>query len=225
MQDLCRIWERQCDWGSNTATSLPPPSAGPAHLNGSVLNRLGQQNAFELADAGADYVMVGISEDIQIIAMAANLRYPLDREKAKAGARMLFEGGDELLRSLRTEGILRTYETDDGEQLHDCTCLGAVLQYFVNIVYVFVRSPGASPHAHIPEPFCKCGRHCRYAGCQHAEYVKTFSVRLRAASTSTDNLPEIRRRGRKLGQTLTQRGAANAKAKLMATATAAPAES
>ena len=91
----------------------------------------------------------------------------------------------------------------------DCTSLSLVLQYFVNIAYVILRKPGHAPHPTISEPLCTCLCYCRYAGCEHVEYAKFRTFR--AATSTVDALPELKRRGRKRGKTLTQRGAAKAK--------------
>ena len=93
----------------------------------------------------------------------------------------------------------------------DCTSLSLVLLYFVNIAYVILRKPGHAPHPTISEPFCTCVCYCRYASCEHVEYAKFRTFRLRAATSTVDALPELKRRGRKRGKTLTQRGAAKAK--------------
>ena len=84
---------------------------------------------------------------------------------------------------------------------------------FHQICYVIVRKPGHAPHPHISQPLCTCVSYCRYASCEHVEYVKMLNLRLREATSTRDTLPENKRRGRKRGQTLTERGAAKAKAK------------
>ena len=186
------------------------------YLTGHLFNRLGRRTGLQLADDAAEYRIVDISDHIQVIAMANTSRHTLDKTKAAAGARMLFQGGKDLLTALRAATMLRSYEAEDGTSTDDCTSLSVVMQYFTNIVYVILRSPGHAPHAHIAEPLCTCVSYCRYAGREHVEYVKTLSVRLRPATTTTDTLPELKRRGRKRGHTLTKRGEAKAKAKATA---------
>ena len=114
--------------------------------------------------------------------------------------------------------MLYTCDRDDvaadglGEaSLPDCTSLSMVLQCFVNIACVILRKPGHAPHPTISEPLCTCLCYCRYAGCEHIEYAKFRTFRLRAVTSTVDALPELKRRGRKRWKILTQRGAAKAK--------------
>ena len=145
--------------------------------------------------------------------MGADIKHPLDKQIADVGARMLFQGGVGLLRSLRSEGMLSDVRSGSGKIHQDCAQLSKILRYFVQTVYVLVRKPGHAPHACHPGPLCTCVCFCRYCGCEHVEYVKFLDLRLQKATYSADALPELKRRGRKRGVTMTQRAPSEGSAK------------
>ncbi len=213
MQELYNIWVKQCGWAEETALQLQPSDSDPEHLRGVLLNRLGRSTAVDMVDAEFAYLVVDVAEHVQVIAMGSDVKHPLDKQIGAAGARMLFQGGEQLLCSLRSAGMLVDCTDDVGGVYPDCTLLSPVLRFFVNTVYVLLRSPGHAPHPHHPSPLCTCICFCRYAGCEHVEYMKFINLRLRQATASREFLPELKRRGRKRGVTLTQRSGAKALAK------------
>ena len=116
---------------------------------------------------------------------------------AHVGAELLFQSDDALRIALRKVGALQSCTTNDGSTLTDSVSLSAVLKVFHQICYVIVRKPGHAPHPHISEPLCTCVSCCRYASCEHVEYVKMLNLRLREATSTKDTLPENKRRGPK----------------------------
>ena len=123
---------------------------------------------------------------------------------------MLFQSGESLTEALREAGMLQDMKRKDGVAEPNCTVFAKVVEYFAQIVYVILRPAGHAPHPEFHDPLCTCAYFCRYAGCEHVEYVKMLALRLRPATSSAVTLPVQKRRGRKRGQTLTVRGAARA---------------
>ena len=112
-----------------------------------------------------------------------------------------------LTQALREAGLLQDMKRSDGVAQTNCTVFSQVLRYFANVI---IRPAGYAPHPEFHDPLCTCPCFCRYAGCEHVEYIKMLDLRLRPASSSQSTLPVQKRRGRKRGQTLTQRGATRA---------------
>ena len=215
MQELYRTWAQQCDWCAETPLQMSPPTVDPEHTAGTLLARVGRSSAVAFAEQHEPHHIVDISEFVQVVALPQNTTRSLDRAVAQSGAQMMFLGGQALVNSLREHGLLQIMESSDSaESAADCTFLSAVLRYYVNISYVIVRAPGHGPHEQICEPLCTCAVYCGYGGCEHVEFVKTLNLRLRPATASLDALPVLKRRGRKPGHTLTQRGAERAEKRL-----------
>ena len=213
MQTLYDIWSQQCDWSNHNPLQLIAPVFDQEHLHGKLLNLVGRSTAVDFHNAMIDYEIVDISAYIQVVAMQSRVGAIFDRLAAQRGARMLFLGGPELLQALREATLLRDLTHDNGDVAPNCTFLSEVLKFFVNTVYVLVREPGHEPHPSIPQPICTCTSCCRYGGCEHIEFIKMLDLRLRKATTTTDTMPELKRRGRKRGSTLTNRSAARPKVK------------
>ena len=130
---------------------------------------------------------------------------------ARRGVDMLFLAGDSLLEVLRCVGILQDFPLVEGHHVKNCLVYSEVQKYFAKIRYVFVKPAGHPPHPRCAGFLCTCISYCRYAGCEHVEFTKILNLRLRPATSSAEQLPVQRKRGRKRGQTLTARGESKAR--------------
>ncbi len=122
--------------------------------------------------------------------------------------------GDLLEQKLRGLGLLEPMAAGAGDtHMLECTRVGRVRALLVNVAYVIVKAARRPPYPLLPGPLCTCSQFCRYAGCEHVEFIKMLDLRLRAASSFPEALPVLRTRGRKPGTRLTQRSEAKAAAK------------
>jgi len=212
MQELYRTWEKQCNWKGDKPLHLFPPAVDDNFLGGPLLARLGRSTAFELWEVRAgNHLVVDVTDTLQVVAMVRTAKETLCHEDAQAAVRMLSLGGETLQKEMVRVGILTNMKASSGVLVRRCTSLANVLRFFKNMCFVFVRPAHHPPFPTFADPLCSCTCFCRYAGCEHVEFAKMLDLRLRPATSSAEQLPVQRQRGRKRGQTLTVRGDARAK--------------
>ena len=212
MQELYQTWEKQCDWKGDKPLQFFPPAVDENFIGGNLMARLGRNTAFELWEGRArNHIVVDVTDMLQVVAMVRTANETLCQEDAQAAVRMLSLGGDALQTELVRVGILTDMKASSGVVVRRCTSLEKVLRFFKNMCFVLVRPAHHPPFPTFAGPLCSCTCFCRYAGCEHVEFAKMLDLRLRPATSSAEQLPVQRQRGRKRGQTLTARGDAKAK--------------
>ena len=212
MQQLYSTWEEQCNWTAERPLQLLPPAVDESFLVGDLLARLGRSTAFELWAVRADnHVVVDVSDSLQVVAMGRTSREKLCPDDARAAVRMLTLGGTKLHEEVVRVGILTDMESESGVLVPQCTSLSQVIRFFQKMCFVWVRPAHYPPLPTFTDPLCSCACFCKYAGCEHVEFTKMLDLRLRPATSSAEQLPVQRKRGRKRGQTLTARGESKAR--------------
>lgn len=145
---------------------------------------------------------------MQVIAVSHAAGVALPEEAARVGCRLLGLAGLALEAALRECGILCSLVDPATKSEAVCTMIHKVNEIFHGVRYVIVAAPGTGPWPRFRSPMCTCPHFGRYAGCEHAEFVKMLDLRLRPATSFPEALPVLRRKGRKPGVNLTMRGAA-----------------
>ena len=136
-----------------------------------------------------------MSESLQIVAMCSRVAETntLDVDAAHHGARLLFLHSTALQAELLHCGLI-----DSQGWFH----LTATKKLFEDIVYVLVKPAWHVPHENYAGPLCTCLCFCRFAACEHAEYAKMLTLRVRTATVRSEAVPAAKKRGRKPGQAM-----------------------
>lgn len=66
MQSLYNRWVEQCSWDKKTPLQLTAPDTDPEHLRGQLLNQMGRSTAVDMVDAKFEYLVVDVSEFVQV---------------------------------------------------------------------------------------------------------------------------------------------------------------
>ena len=192
-------WQLQLDWHATEPLCVQPPSDTLHFLAGDLLHRCGRSTATDFAEAARSgrvvHQVLDISESLQIVAMCFRVAETntLDIDAAQHGARLLFLHSADLRTELLQCGLL------DRQGWFQLT---ATKKLFDDIVYVLAKPAWHVPHANYAGPLCTCPCFCRFAACEHAEYAKMLSLRVRTATLSADSIPAAKKRGRKPGQAI-----------------------
>ena len=210
-------WARQCDWESTSALFVEPPCTDPKFQQGPLLAKIQVSTAADHWGAHqrtARTVLHEISATFHVLAMPTKATDTFDAEAATLGATMLGLAGEPLKQALRQAGVLYdVFVPGASEACSNCTSLKAVKRQFEDISYVLLRAPECEPWPQFKEPLCTCRLFSQYGGCPHCEFAKTQDLPLRRKDVDLTELPAQKKKGRKPGKCLTQRGAAKAKAK------------
>ena len=215
MQELYKTWETEFQWNARISVHSSPPATDPALLNGAALEAAGRTCAitfWSLQKSKQIHVIADIGEHTQVIAMIRQAECTFELQAA-AGIRMLFAKGVALRNMLQTHGLLEDMpHFDDTSIVSSCTRVSQVRRFFHDTCYVCVSTVPAFPFPACPNGHCTCAMSSRYGDCEHAEYVRMLSLRVRAATISGDNVPTQQKRGRKKGP-VTARSKARAMAR------------
>jgi len=204
MQTMFHTWGSQLQWKSSQPLLLVPAAVDVKLWNGPLLRSLGRTPAFDFADAAQTrrvHLLIEVSPGLHLVVMQRVLQGTFDDTKATMAARMLCTHGQDLHKLLRSAGILVDMKGVDGTAIPSCAQMSLVKEFFVDLVFVVLREDGHPPAPFFPGPLCTCVPFCRYAGCEHVEYVKCVDFPLRKATSTADSLPVQQRRGRKRGPT------------------------
>jgi hypothetical protein len=212
MQQFYSTWDEQCNWTAERPLQLLLFAVNEPFLMGDLLARPGRSTAFELWAVRADnHIVVDVSDSLQVVAMGRTSREKLCPDDARAAVRMLTLGDTALQEEVVRVRILTDMESESGVLVRQCTSLSQVIRFFQKMCFVWVRPAHYPPLPTFTDPLCSFACFCRYAGCEHVEFTKMLDLRLRQATSSAEQLPVQRKRGRKRGRTLTARGESEAR--------------
>ena len=202
MQKLFHTWREQLKWDSSVPSFVQPPAVDVKLWNGPLLRRLGRTPAFDFADASRTrqvHLLHEASSTLHIVVMTRVLQDTFDETIATMAARMVTAHGEALQDLLHASGILSDIVGTDGVVTPHCTNMALVKTYLIDFAFVILRPDGQPPAPSFTGPLCTCVPFCRYAGCEHVEYVKCQDFPLRKATSTAASLPVQQKRGRKRG--------------------------
>ena len=177
--------------------SLYPSAYDPSHLHGASLTAAGRSHAQKLWIASKSqrvHSEVLIKKKnlpahydpshTQIIAVVTDLSKKFVLSDAEHGAGILFASGCELQHRLLDAGLLeKESASGNKKQTFLSTRMSRVNAVLNNLAYVIVTADTRFFRAAARGPVCTCKWFCRYAGCEHVEYVAMLNLRLITAKT------------------------------------------
>ena len=180
-----------------------PPSADPSLRNGKALTAASRSHAQALFEAGQEakptdrciHTVLDITDTTQVIAIVDNTCITFDEELARKGAAMLFQTGHVLEQSLLEAGLLEDVVCADHVR-RIVTHTPKVNDTFLRIAYVIVSQETTIFNNCRHGPICTCRWFCRYAGCEHTEFVRSIGLRLLPADYALMTVPGSMPRGR-----------------------------
>jgi hypothetical protein len=216
-------WDEEASCGFG----LYPLEHDPNHLNGASVTAAGRSHGqalwlasqtqcvhcevLEKASNLPSHYDPNITQVVAVVMDFSQVFVPSDAEH---GAGLLFASGKELEERLLDAGLFKkTTASKDSKYKFLGTQMHRVNAVFNNIAYVIISADASIFRACTRGPVCTCKWFCRYAGCEHVEYVSMLTLRLQKEPRHQDpqEIPATRPRGRKRGATVVASSATQAK--------------